>query len=141
MLPRAVHLQNGIQQRRCILHVAIGIDGACEGIIDARKAFAGMGGTGRVGGSAPGTVTPAHFPLLGQLPVDFLPVESNLRVQAAHIPLVLRFQCVVTDAQEGKIFAADFGREIAKALLRRDKGAVLLALHFQSMINPLRRLR
>jgi len=77
-------MQDGIKQR-CHTPGAgrnfIGIDGACDGVIDAVERFAVARLTD--GGRFPpaGAVAPAHFPLLGQLPVEFLPVEDDIRVR------------------------------------------------------------
>src|SRR5262249_43695312 len=74
----------------------------------------------------PGAIAPADLPLLRELARDSLPVEVYLRMAPAHVPLLLSVNRIVIDAQEVKIFPADFDREIAHPLLRGDKGMATL---------------
>lgn len=111
-------------------YVAISIDRACEGVIDGVQRFLLMRiAAGRCRHSATGTIAPACLPLLGKLPVDFLPVKDNIGMPAGEVALVLGGNRIVADAPEVEILPADFDGEIAKALAGRDEGAALLTCH------------
>ena len=85
---------------------------------------------GGCGPLATGAVASADLALLGQLPVNFLPVEKNIGVQTAQIAFLLCLQGVVANAPEGELAPAAFHREIAEALPGCNKGATLWTFHF-----------
>src|SRR5664279_4829789 len=84
---------------------------------------------GAVRTPSPGAVASACFSLLGELPGDFLPIESNFRVQPAHVALLFRIDLVIPNTHHLMIASEGFDREITEPLSCRDKGIALLAFH------------
>src|SRR5712692_5079651 len=95
----------------------IHIDRALRRIEHAIERLAHARGTH---GTSPGAIVPADLPLLHELACDGLPVEVHVRMAPAHVPLLLGVNRIVVNTHEVKVFAADFDREVAYALLRRD---------------------
>jgi hypothetical protein len=53
---------------------------------------------------------------------DFLPVESHIRIEAAHLAFLVRLNLILAHFHHMVVLPADFDGQVAKPLPGRDEG-------------------
>jgi len=106
------------------------VNGANKGLTAAISAFSFEGR--RI--LSPRTVAAAHFPALDQLGGDLLPVEGDVRIEAAHLTLLIRLNLILAHFHHVMVLPADFDGQVAKPLPGRDEGVAGDVAHGRSSL-------